>query len=159
MEDKDFCKGKIEKMLQRSQTKVIFPVLTLGLVREYFKNGKVIFEDAEIRKLYQETVRYMIDYLKHDLHIGGKYWDAYSARNLPPYGVLKALGNKQYELLPPYTTNAEKLIKWIPQQIKQFIDSKLGVVPRLSEHKFRAELAEKEEQFFSIITRLLLNIK
>ncbi|HXW00204.1 MAG TPA: hypothetical protein VEC93_17425, partial [Anaerolineae bacterium] len=75
----------------------------------------------EIKEAYEVTVRYMIDYLKHDLHVGGKYYDAYPARNLPKYGVLKVLGDKQYELLAPYTTNAQTLITWIPKAIQQHI--------------------------------------
>src|SRR5581483_1004570 len=118
MSDENFCKDNIEKMLRRSQTKVIFPIITLGLLRDYQEKNKELFSDIEIRACYGKAVIEVKKYLKHDLHIGGKYYAAYPGRNLPKYGVLKVVGYKQYELLPPYTTNAEALIEWIPERIK-----------------------------------------
>lgn len=138
-------------MLKRSQTKIIFPIITLGLVKAYHKTGKSLFSDTEIRRCYEETVRYMKDYLKHDLHIGGRYYDAYPSRNLPKYGVLKVLGNKQYELLAPYTTNAEMLIAWIPEKIDQYIAERLGIIPRLGDHNFRVELSVDSDKFLDMI--------
>ena len=151
MGDKDTCRDSIEKMLKRSQTKIIFPLITLGLVKEYYDKGKNSFSDIEIRKCYEETVKYMVDYLHHDLHIGGKYYDAYPSRNLPKYGVLKVTGNKQYELLPPYRTSAEMLISWIPEKIKQHINECLGLVPNLGDQSYRAKLSTNKPQFLSAI--------
>ncbi len=140
-------------MLKRSQTKVIFPIITIGLLKVYQGESKKIFSDAEIRKCYEEAVRYMKQYLGHDLHMGGKYYDAYPSRNLPKYGVLKVLGNKQYELLKPYTTNNEILLTWIPEGIKQHITNKLGVIPQLGTHNFRAELSASIDEFLNIIKK------
>jgi len=151
MTDKDFCIDSIERMLKRSQTKIIFPLITLGLVREYFDKDKGSFSDTEIRKCYEETIKYMVGYLNHDLHIGGKYYDAYPSRNLPKYGVLKVSGNKQYELLPSYKTSAEMLITWIPERIKQHINERLGVIPNLGDQAYRAKLSTNKPQFLSTI--------
>jgi hypothetical protein len=100
-----FCKDQVEQMLKRSKTKVLFPILTLGLLKVNKDENKVIFSDEEINKSYKNAVSYMKTYLKHEFHIGGKYYDAYPSRNLPKYGVVKVLGNKKYELLEPYITN------------------------------------------------------
>jgi hypothetical protein len=151
MSYEDFCTDSIEKMLERSQTKIIFPLITLGLVKEYHDKGKCLFSDTEIRKCYEETVKYMVDYLNHDLHIGGRYYDAYPSRNLPKYGVLKVTGNKQYELLSPYKTSAEILISWIPERIKQHINERLGLIPNLGDQSYRAKLSTNKPQFISAI--------
>ncbi len=153
MNNDNSCKENLERMLKRSQTKVIFPVITLGLVRAYQGTGKSLFSDAEIRRCYEEAVRYMEDYLKHNLHIGGKYYDAYPSRNLPKYGILKVLGNKQYQLLAPYTTDAELLLEWIPERIKQYIIQKLGRIPELGNHQQRAELSADKNEFIDIVAR------
>ena len=52
MVDIDFCKEKIESMLKRSQTKVIFPIISYGLLRDYVDKGQKIFSDSEIRLSY-----------------------------------------------------------------------------------------------------------
>ena len=136
MSCENFCTDSIEKMLKRSQTKIIFPLITLGLVKEYHDKDKGLFSDTEIRKCYEETVKYMVDYLNHDLHIGGKYYDAYPSRNLPKYGVLRVTGNKQYELLTTYKSSAEMLVTWIPERIKQHINECLGLIPKVVSRKW-----------------------
>lgn len=153
MSNDSFCKENIEKMLRRSQTKVIFPIITFGLLKDYQEKGKRLFSDIDIRTCYGASVRYIKEYLKHDLHIGGKYYDAYPGRNLPKYGVLKVIGYKQYELLPPYTANAEALVEWIPERIKQYIVEKLGRVPELGDHKYRAELSANKAEFLDIVAK------
>lgn len=93
----------------------------------------------------------MQNYLQHNLHIGGKYYDAYPSRNLPKYGVLKVIGNKHYELLHPYTTKRQMLISWIPQRINQFITDKLGLIPKLINYTYRHELAVNITNFINLI--------
>lgn len=153
MTDIDFCKQSIRRMLKRSQTKVIFPLITLGLLRECHENGTVQFSDADIRKLYFSTVAHMKEYLEHDLHIGGKYYDAYPSRNLPRYDVLRALGGRQYELTQPYVSSAAELIKWLPERIKQHITEQLGVVPQLGNRLSRAELSADIGGFLELVAK------
>ena len=38
----EFCKAQIVSMLKRSKTKVLFPILTLGLLQYYKKENKTI---------------------------------------------------------------------------------------------------------------------
>ncbi len=153
MNDEYYCKDNIDRMLRRSQTKVIFPIITFGLLKDYHEKDKKLFSDIEIRSSYTSAVKYIKEYLKHDLHIGGKYYDAYPGRNLPKYGVLKVVGYKQYELLSPYTTNANTLIKWIPERIKQHIIEKLGRIPELGDQKSRAELSARKDDFLDIVQK------
>jgi len=150
-ENENFCRSNIEEMLQRSQTKVIFPIITLGLLREYQKKNKNIFSDAEVRKSYEEAVNYMKDYLGHDLHIGGKYYDAYPSRNLPKYQVLRVLGDKKYELLEPYISVASALVIWIPERIERYIATKLTIIPKLGEREFRIKVSENKDVFIELI--------
>jgi len=144
------CTTEIERMLKNSQTKVIAPVITLGLLREYADSKKTHFSDLEIRKVYEKAVRDMKMFLGHDVHIGAKYYDAYGSR-MSRYGVLESKGHLNYQLLPPYTEQAATLCEWIPQRIKQHIDKRLGIVPLLHESTARVALAERREGFVDLI--------
>lgn len=151
--DKDlkFCQDQIDQMLSRSQTKVIFPLITLGLIKANVRNKSVEFSEREIKRLYQETVNEAKKYLGHDLHIGGKYYDAYPSRNLPKYNVLEVIGKGTYKLLPPFTGKANELIDWIPKRVKSFINTKLSIIPRLGERKNRIEISENESKFMRLL--------
>lgn len=120
-------------------------------MNDYIREGKEIFADSEIRTSYYSSVRAMKEYLKHDLHIGGKYYDAYPSRNLSKYGVVKTIGYKKYELLPPYTTHARLLIAWIPEMIRKHIIERLGKVPELGDHNSRAELSANKKDFLDLL--------
>lgn len=144
-------KNTIERMLERSQTKILFPVITLGLVKSFLKTNQDIFTDLQIRRIYMETVQELKEYLGHDLHIGGMYYDAYSSRNLPKYKVIKIIGNKKYRLNHLYKKYAKELSIWLPYRIKTFIDSKLGIVTQLSKQKIRAKIASEPSKFIKII--------
>ena len=153
MSNENLCKENVEKMLRRSQTKIIFPIITLGLLKDYWEKGKELFSDMEIRESYGISVRYLKTYLGHDLHIGGKYYDAYPGRNMPKYGVLKVIRYKEYELLPPYTTNAELLLEWIPERIRQYIAEKLGKIPELGKHPYRVAVSANKNEFLDLVSK------
>ena len=146
----EFCRSEINRMLKNSQTKVIMPVVTLGLLRSFGETSQRIFSDAEIKIAYEEAVKNLKDFLGHDVHIGAKYYDAYGTR-MSRYSVLKTIGHLEYELLPPYTTFAGTLCDWIPSRIKQHIEERLGVVPLLSNAKTRMVFAEDEGRFLHLI--------
>lgn len=150
MKPRQTCKAEIERMLKNSQTKVIVPVITLGLLREYFASKKTVFSDSEIRKAYEAAVSQLKKFLGHDMHIGAKYYDAYGSR-MSRYGVLEPDGHLSYRLLSPYIEQANILCDWIPGRIKQHINDRLGVVPILHEPTARAVLAEKREPFLDLI--------
>ncbi|MGA2989577.1 MAG: hypothetical protein ABSD88_03800 [Candidatus Korobacteraceae bacterium] len=141
---------EIERMLKNSQTKVIVPIVTLGLVREYCATKNVHFSDSDIRKAYEAAVKQMKVFLGHDMHIGARYYDAYGSR-MSRYRVLEQVGHLKYRLLPPYTEQAPLLCDWIPERIKQHIEERLGIVPLLHESTTRAKLAESQEHFLRLI--------
>jgi len=153
MSNEDFCKHNIDLMLRRSQTKVIFPVITLALVKEYLSSQQTILSNLEIKEAYHKTVKYMINYLQHDLHIGGKYYDAYPSRNLPKYGVVKAVSSHDYEFQSPYISQAKLLDEWIPERIQQHISDKLGGIPLLKSRNVRTELSFDNNQFIDFIAK------
>src|SRR5713101_7970207 len=63
---KDFCRTEIDRMLKNSQTKVIAPVITFGLLKSHAETGKTHFSDSEIRKSYDSAVEFLKDFLHHD---------------------------------------------------------------------------------------------
>jgi hypothetical protein len=147
---KDFCRSEIDRMLKNSQTKVIAPVITFGLLKSHAETGKTQFSDSEIRKSYDSAVESLKDFLHHDVHIGAKYYDAYGSR-MSRYHVLKPVGHLKYELLPPFTEHAKDLAKWIPKRVKRHITERLGVVPLLKDANTRAKLADSPPKFQQLI--------
>jgi hypothetical protein len=147
-----YCEQKIELMLRRSQTKVIFPIITFGLLNEFVKSKKDTFSDHDVQRAYEEAVDYFKSFLKHNLHIGGKYYDAYPTRNLPKYGVLEVLRNRTFRLLGPYKQSATDLLKLIPAKIKSHIENKLGIIPRLGNPIERTRLSIHKEQYLDLIS-------
>jgi hypothetical protein len=145
-----FCRGEINRMLKNSQTKVIMPVVTLGLLGEFVKTGQHEFSDPEIKQTYEATVKSLKAFLGHDVHIGAKYYDAYGTR-MSRYGVLKSVGHLKYELQPPYSRFAACLCEWIPVRIKTHIEERLGVVPMLGNAATRVAYAEDKESFLGLI--------
>lgn len=145
------CESEVERMLKNSQTKVIVPIVTLGLVREYLASGRSVFSDSEIRKAYESAVRQTAAFLGHDVHIGAKYYDAYGSR-MSRYGVLKQIDHLKYRLQPPYRERASALSEWIPGRIAQHIDERLGIVPLLRDAATRAKLASSDGSFLDLIS-------
>src|SRR3989338_200242 len=144
-------KDAIERMLKRSQTKILFPVITLGIVKSFLQTSRDVFTDLEIRNIYKKTVQELKKYLGHDLHIGGIYYDAYSSRNLPQHKVIKVIGNKKYQLNPLYKHCACELSVWLPERIKVFIDDKLGIITKLAQHNERVKISSNPDEFVEIV--------
>ncbi len=141
----------VERMLKRSQTKILFPVITWGLVKSYVKDDKDVFSDLEIRRIYEKSVQELKQLLGHDLHIGGKYYDAYSSRNLPAHKVVQVLGEKKYKLNPLFKDCAKELQHWLVERIRNYIDSKLGIVTKLAAQETRAKIADSPSDFVRAI--------
>lgn len=141
----------VERMLKRSQTKILFPIITLGIVKEFLETGQDTFTDLEIRGIYRKTVQNLKEYLEHDLHIGGIYYDAYSSRNLPQYKVIKIVGHKKYQLASLYKNCAKELSEWLPKRIKEFIDEKMGIVTKLAEQETRVKISSDLKKFVETV--------
>lgn len=150
MSNNPACVEHVERMLKNSQTKVIVPVLTLGLVQNYVATNNDVIKDSDIRKCYEKAVKFLAVFLGHDVHIGAKYYDAYGGR-MSRYAVLAPIEHLKYRLLPPYTNEAEFLCGWLPTRIKQHIDEKLGIVPYLGDVAKRTSLSEDASSFMELI--------
>jgi len=145
-----FCHGKIDRMLKNAQTKVIMPVVTLGLLRVFLENGERVFSDPEVKRAYEGAVKYLVKFLGHDFHIGAKYYDAYGTR-MSRYSVLKSVGHLKYKLLAPYTRFAANLCEWIPPRIARHMEERWGVVRLLGDSATRVEYAQDRERFLDLV--------
>ena len=146
----DFCEREVERMLKNSQTKIIAPIITLGLLRDHIDVGKTDFSDSEIRKAYIRAIGILKRFLGHDLHLGAKYYDAYGSR-MSRYGVLRSIAHLRYELQEPYRSNAAILCDWIPERIRKHIDDRLGIIPSLGSSSRRAAIAEDRKAFLGVV--------
>ncbi len=146
---------QIIRMLKNAQTKIIFPVITYGLLREFVLSGKKIFSDHEIREAYYKAVKIFHKELGHQLHIGGKYYDAYPVRNLPKYEVLQIVEKDKFELTEPYCSYAEDLLPWIVEEINKYVTKKLGLIPKFKSDEFRLFLAKDKEQFLTLLNEYI----
>lgn len=146
----EYCQDAIMAMLKNSQTKVIFPIITHGLLSSYLETGKNEFKDSEVRKAYHNSVQIIQQMIGHKFHTGGKYYDAYPTRNLPRYGVLSNHG-KLFQLAQVFQDNAGMLVDWIPSVVKQHIDAKIGIIPTFESATGRLELASNETGFQNFI--------
>ncbi len=149
-DNEDFCRSEIERMLKNSQTKVLMPVITLGLLTVFRETGQRAFSDHEISVAYGHAVRTLKQFLGHDVHIGAKYYDSYGLR-MSRYKVLESVGHLKYELLPPYTTFAATLCDWIPLRIKLHIEDRLGAIPLLGDPAMRIAYTEDQVRFLDLI--------
>jgi len=140
-------------MLSRSKTKVIFPIITFGLLKKYTESKKEYFSDSDIKTHYEKSVGFFKKYLGHSLHIGGKYYDAYPSRNLPKYGVLKVIDNKKYFLNDPFKKYSSDLLIIIPKLIKDYISNKIGSIPNLEKLDTRLLIAEEKDKFLELLSQ------
>jgi hypothetical protein len=144
-------------MLKNSQTKVIMPAVAFGVLRHYSATKQPVLGDAEIKHAYEEAVRFLKKHLGHDVHIGAKYEDAYGMR-MSRYGFLRSVGHLKYELAASFARHAGTLCSWIPDRIKQHIDSKIGIIPTLADAAERLSLAADTTKFLGLIEgQLALN--
>jgi hypothetical protein len=150
VDSESFCRSEVERMLKNSQTKVLMPVITLGLLRQFARTGQRVFSDNEIKKAYEAEVSSLKVFLGHDVHIGAKYYDSYGLR-MSRYSVLKSVGHLKYELLAPYSALAESLCEWIPARVRSHIEERLGVVPLLRNSATRVAYAEDKGMFLGLI--------
>lgn len=144
------CQEQVRRMLRNSQTRVINPIITLGLLREHCRTGQIEFLDRDVRRTYGTALKWMIEFLGHDLHLGAKYYDAYGTR-MSRYKVLKSIGHLQYELEPIFAANSKALISWIPGGVRSYIAGKLGIIPSLGTSAGRLKLSEDSELFFATV--------
>jgi hypothetical protein len=144
------CKAEVERMLKNSQTKVIMPILALGILRLYSANRQRVFSDGEIRSAYEAAVRSLKEHLGHDVHLGARYEDAYGMR-MSRYGFFRSIGHLKYELTKRFADSAERLVPWIPDRIKQHIESRIGIIPELADSKIRLRIAENVSEFMKLI--------
>jgi len=144
-------RSKVARMLKNSQTKVIMPVVLLGLLRAHQSSGQTQFADREIKTHYEAALAEMRVFLGHSLHIGARYYDAYGSR-MSRYGVLESIGHLVYSLAPSFQSDAVDLGEYIPLAIRDHIQAKLGSIPELADHTARSELAQNSSEFFNSVS-------
>ncbi|MDO8588752.1 MAG: hypothetical protein Q7T82_17115 [Armatimonadota bacterium] len=144
--------SEIDRMIARSTGKLIAPVLTAGVLRRYIDCGTDEFSEAEMREVYEKEVCSVVrDVLRHNLHIGGDYEDAYSSRTLPKYGVVIPVGHRRYKLSAEYAACSSQALGHILQRIPAFATGKLGGVIALGSREARVAIAGDPCRFVDIL--------
>jgi hypothetical protein len=151
----DAIRLSIDRMISRSKTKLIAPILTAGILRQcHDRGGKYEFSEQEMREAYHEEVCVTVrQILKHNLNIGGEYEDAYSSRTLPKYGVVTPIGHRRYRLPAPLALRASDVINYIQLCVPDFIAQKLGGVTALQSPTQRMTLAHDPEFFVELLDK------
>jgi hypothetical protein len=148
------CKAEIERMLKNSQTKVIMPALALGALRQHLATQQSVFTDTELRVAYESAVQSLKKLLGHDVHIGAKYEDAYGMR-MSRYSILRSAGHMRYALTKAFANYSTELCSWLPERIKQHIETRIGIIPQLAEPEKRLKIAGDTSAFIDIINSQL----
>lgn len=144
----------IDKMFTRSKKKFIFPVMYYGLLDAYTQTEKTVFTTQEVRFYYEKAVcKFIRNYLKHSLHIGGWFWDAYPSRNLPKYGVLEVVGPGRFRLIE--IQNVGEIMEYISCKIIHHIQQRFGNIPELGIRNKRIELSEDSVRFLKLIEEVM----
>jgi hypothetical protein len=141
-------------MLKNSQTKVIMPTLALGVLQRYLSNGETVFADSEVRRTYHDAVRFLKAHLGHNIHVGGKYEDAYGMR-MSRYGFFQQCGHLRYRIAASYVAHASALCCWLPDRIKAHIEARVGIIPKLADPAIRFRISNSVEEFIELLSRQL----
>ncbi len=143
-----------DEMFAGAQTKLIAPAIAYTVVRLYEELGKDTFTAIEISHRYQPAVCELVHYAGTNLHLGAKFDTAYISREdrgVGRHGILRPIGSKRYKLSTLYQEHASVLTGWIPNQIKIFLERKLGQVIKLGITSHRLELAEDQKAFLELL--------
>ncbi len=143
-----------DEMLRRAQTKLIGPAIAYTCIKLYLESGQDTFSSLELRRRYPRAVCELVEYSGHNIHLGAWFDAAYISREdrgVGKHGILKPLGGKRYKLTELYRDHAHALESWIPQRIKSFLVSKLGLVLSLEATPERVRLAEHLDKFVDFL--------
>ena len=120
----------LDRMISRTKTKLIAPVLTAGILRDQLETGVYEYSEREMRQAYEkEACRTVRKLLGHNLHVGGDYEDAYCSRTLPKYGIVASVGERRYRTATPYVEHAASAIAHIESRIPLLVAARLAQQP------------------------------
>jgi hypothetical protein len=71
------------------------------------------------------------------------------------YSFLSSVGHLKYKLSAAFAQHADNLCKWIPDRIKQHINSRIGIIPKLTDAVERLSLAADASKFLQLIREQL----
>ena len=150
----DEITNAFDEMFASAQTKLIAPAIAYTVVKLYQEMGKDTFTAIEISRRYQPAVCELVHRAGTNLHLGAKFDNAYISREdrgVGKHGILRPIGSKRYKLSPLYQEYASGLAEWIPNQIKIFLDRKLGQIVKLGDANQRLKLAEDQSAFMELL--------
>ena len=128
--------------IARTKTKLIAPVLYCRhFAKAHRDRGHRIHGTGNARMYQCEVCLTVRDVLGHNLHVGGRYEDAYSSRTLPKYGVVALSRSRTYALSSDYQKQATEVLEYILAALPQYVGKKLGGVIRLQSAAERLEIS------------------
>jgi len=148
----DVLQASVDGMISKTKTKLIAPILTVGILRRYVLNGIVEFSEQEMRQAYEAEVCATVrEVLGHNLHVGGKYEDAYCSRTLPKYGIVVPIAIRRYQAASEVVEHAASVVAYIRGRIPEFVARKLGGITQIQSVADRAALASEPANFISLL--------
>jgi len=143
-----------DEMFASAQTKLIAPAIAYTVVRLFEEMGKDVFTAIEISRRYRPAVCELVHHAGTNLHLGARFDNAYISREdrgVGKHGILRPIGSKRYKLSPLYQEHAFVLTEWIPDQVKIFLNRKLGPVIKLGDSTQRLAIAEDQDAFLKLL--------
>lgn len=142
----------LDRMISRTKTKLIAPVLTAGILRQQLETGVCEYSERDMRQAYEtEACRTVRKILGHNLHVGGDYEDAYCSRTLPKYGIVTSIGQRRYRTVPSYVEHAASAIAHIESRIPLLVASRLGTATQFGSAETRLKIAADSSGFAEVL--------
>lgn len=150
----DEITNAFDEMFVSAQTKLIAPAIAYTVVKLYLEMRKDVFTASEISRRYRPAVCELVHQVGTNLHLGAIFDNAYISREnrgVGKHGILRPIEGKRYKLSSLYRDHASVLAEWIPNQIRVFLDHKLGQVIKLGDPNQRLLLAENQNAFMELL--------
>jgi hypothetical protein len=120
-------KAEIDRIISRSTTKLILPLLMLFYLEYVERNKNPIVENDLVKEGYYNTIcNFIRNYLHHNFNIGGEFNDTYISRLSSRHRFLRQISQRKFAVQDDYFSNAKELIIYMQKKIEEHLNAKLA---------------------------------